>query len=106
MPQIKAKPAFHQEQVQIVDHAHRRPLHVSTFVLKCFRVSVESCSASPWNIGLKEWSLVAPVRGILGSKTSTSANISCTSRKSSGASFVVLRVCWHAWLAMNMPNGG
>ena len=45
MPQIKAKPAFHQEQVQIVDHAHRRPLHLSTFVLKCFKTSVESCSA-------------------------------------------------------------
>ena len=54
MPEIKAKPAFHQEQVPIVDYTYRCPLHFSTFILKCLKTSVESCRVSPWNFGIKD----------------------------------------------------
>src|SRR3954451_10556239 len=54
MPEIKAKPAFHEKQVFIVNHAYRCPPRFFIFILKCFKASVEACRASLWNSGIKD----------------------------------------------------
>jgi len=89
MPQTEAESALDEKQVPVMDDTHRRPLRVLTFILKCFKPSVEPFGAVVRN---------------LGTKRSTSARISRASHRSCSAFFVVLRVCRDAWIAINAPN--
>jgi len=54
MPQIYVKPTFDEEQIVIMNDAHRPPGHVPMFVLECPKSCVQFCGCRARNLGSKD----------------------------------------------------